>query len=71
MPLDGRRRRPLPSGGSNCHAPRKSTGQLPAYANAIARRYEGYRAVQGAGQVVRDDPDIHSLKNAQLKNPNG
>ena len=71
MSLDGRRHRSLPGAGIDGHAPRKSAVQLPAYPNAIPRRCEGNCAVQSAGQVVRDDPDIRGLKGAQLKNPNG
>ncbi|BCG85658.1 hypothetical protein MesoLj113c_17680 [Mesorhizobium sp. 113-3-9] len=69
--LDRRRHRPLPGGGVDSHTSRKNTVQLPAYPNAIPGRCKGNRAIQGAGQVVCDDPDILNLRSAQLNNPNG
>ena len=71
MSRDGRCLGTLTCGDIDSQTARERMIQLPAHADTVAWRGEANRAVQGAGQVVRDDPDIHSLKNAQLKNPNG
>ncbi|WP_245499088.1 hypothetical protein [Mesorhizobium sp. M7A.F.Ca.AU.002.06.1.1] len=68
---DGRCLGALTCGDIDSRTAREPTIQLPAHADTLAWRGEANRAVQSAGQVVRDDPDIDSLKSAQLKNPNG
>ncbi|WP_246675787.1 MULTISPECIES: hypothetical protein [unclassified Mesorhizobium] len=71
VPGDGRGLGALSCGDIDSHALRKRTVQSPAHPDAVARRGEGNRAIQGAGQVVGYDPNIRNLKSAQLKNLDG
>lgn len=68
---DGRCLGALTCGDIDSQTARERAIQLPTHRNTLARRGEANRAIQGAGQVVGDDPDIHGLKSAQRKNPNG
>jgi hypothetical protein len=71
MSRDSRCLGALTCGDIDSQTGRERTIQLPTHPNAVTWRGEANRAIQSAGQVVCYDPDIHSLKSAQLKNPNG